>query len=356
MSDSSSSPELFKKKKDCSFLNKKRSENNRRHYQNKKSKLTHNDSAAKSFRISLPLNEPNTSENLDNSIENLLNVQVDSLSKSEPYQSSNDSSSTESDAESTESCSEGEEVETTKYLYVGFKVLVKDFLISINLIKFKHSLSNKAINHFMELIKEVLPQPNECPRSLKTSRKYFLPSDKKSFSKSFTICINCENMVEERRINNFKCFKCITDQSVIPFLTFDIKKQLELILSNQTNIGQIHKSVKTAKSSNVLNSTPIGSLYYRKKVKDIENDTIVSLNINSDGAPITKYKSFSIWPVFGTIVELNDSSRERFENVILFGVWISRRKPLYNKFFATVFEELSGLINKNVNINGKLFF
>ncbi len=32
---------------------------------------------------------------------------------------------------------------------------------------------------------------------------------------------------------------------------------------------------------------------------------IVSLNIKSDFAPITKYKSFSIRPVLGTIVELN---------------------------------------------------
>jgi len=141
MSDSSSSPELFKKKKDYSFLNKQRSENNRRHYQNKKSKLTHNDSAANSFRISMPLNEPNTSENFDNSIENLRNVQVDSLSKSEPHQSSHDSSSTESDAESTESCSEEDEVETTKYLYVGSKVLVKDFLITVNQFSYNRQIN-----------------------------------------------------------------------------------------------------------------------------------------------------------------------------------------------------------------------
>ena len=44
---------------------------------------------------------------------------------------------------------------------------------------------------------------------------------------------------------------------------------------------------------------------------------------------------------------------EKFENIIVFGMWINRQKPIYNKFFSTVFKELEGLINKNVKINGK---
>jgi len=80
--------------------------------------------------------------------------------------------------------------------------------------------------------------------------------------------------------------------------------------------------------------------------------TIASININSDGAPLTKYKSFSIWPVIGTITELNQSTREIFENIIIFGVLISRIKPIYNQFFETVFQELSELCDKTMKING----
>lgn len=222
-------------------------------------------------------------------------VQVDPLIIEETSQSldfSYESSSTESDKCEEES-SEEESINIVEYLYMGSNVTVNDLLITVNLIKLKHGLSNNAINHIMELLKTILPQPNKCPRSLRKSQKYFLPSDTGSFSKNFTICSSCENLIEERRLNDFKCSKCLADQSVIPFLSFDVKKQLEIILSNQEYVEQIRNSVSMAKSlTNGLKSTPIGSFYYRNKVKDIESDMIVSLNINSDGAPLTKYKIF----------------------------------------------------------------
>ena len=225
---------------------------------------------------------------------------------------------------------------------------MKELLITVSLMKLKHCLNNNATNHVLELLKTVLPQPNKCPRSLKKSQKYFLPSNAGSFSKNFTICSNCNNLIEEKQLKDFKCKECLSEQSVIPFLTFDVKKQLEIILSNPVYVDQIRNTVNTAKSlANEINSSSIGGFFYQKSIKKISNDLIVSLNINSDGAPLTKYKSFSIWPVIGTIVELNHSSREKFENIILFGVWISRRKPLYNEFFKTVFEELSCLIKQN---------
>jgi len=53
-----------------------------------------------------------------------------------------------------------------------------------------------------------------------------------------------------------------------------------------------------------------------------------------------------------TITELNESTRETFENMIIFGVWISRIKLYNNQFFETVFQELSELCDKTMKING----
>ena len=270
----------------------------------------------------------------------------------EPFYASSESEVC-SDVSSGGSSSE-DEVEIIDYLYPESKITVKELLITVNLMKLKHSLSSNATNHIMELLKTILPQPNKCPRSLRKCQKYFLPCDSGSFSKNFTICSICNNLLEEKRSKDFRCAKCLTDQSLIPFLTFDVKKQLEIILSNPVYVNQIRNTVTVAKSlASGLNSSSIGGIYYQNCVKKIASDLIVSLNINSDGAPLTKYKSFSIWPVIGTIVELNHSSREKFENIIVFGMWISRRKPLYNEFFKTVFKELSFLVNKTVKMNGK---
>ena len=46
----------------------------------------------------------------------------------------------------------------------------------------------------------------------------------------------------------------------------------------------------------------------------------ISLNINTDGAPLVKSTRFAMWPISATIVELNQSSSESFPNVILLGL------------------------------------
>ena len=200
----------------------------------------------------------------------------------------------------------------------------------------------------------ILPQPNKCPINARQTMHCFLPNDCHKFYKNHTICIGCENVIEDNRDKDVNCKNCLKTKSLLSFSTFDVKKQLELILSNKDYVQQIHKSVSMARSnSSFINSSSIDGSYYRNELKKISNDTIISLNLNSDGAPLTNYKSFSIWPVIGTIIELNHSSREKFENIIVFGMWINRQKPIYNKFFSTVFKELEGLINKNVKINGK---
>ena len=73
MRDSSSSPELFKNKKDTDFLKKKRAKDNRKQYEKKKKKKAPNDQETKINRTNATLNQSqmhaNTSTNLNNSLE-----------------------------------------------------------------------------------------------------------------------------------------------------------------------------------------------------------------------------------------------------------------------------------------------
>ena len=75
------------------------------------------------------------------------------------------------------------------------------------------------------------------------------------------------------------------------------------------------------------------------------------MNINTDGAPLLKSKSFSLWPVLGTIIEFNQSSREKFQNMIILSLWVHNSKP-QKSFFEKTFEQLIDLKEKKIKING----
>ena len=74
-----------------------------------------------------------------------------------------------------------------------------------------------------------------------------------------------------------------------------MSKKLELILSRPQYVNQIKKAIDKGTRINLaLNGT-----LYKEFIKTMNNDLVISFNLNSDGATITKYKNNSI----GTIIE-----------------------------------------------------
>jgi hypothetical protein len=149
----------------------------------------------------------------------------------------------------------------------------------------------------------------------------------------FNVCGNCKNVEIDVLTKNSMntCNKCKVNSQTIPFVTFDIIKQLEIVLYNQDYIEQIKQSYNQKNSS--LNSGLDGAMYKNfLESNSKEFDLIVSFNLNSDGAPLCHSKNFALWPVLGSITELNKSCREKFENLIIFGIWLSNNKPIYDKF------------------------
>ena len=63
-----------------------------------------------------------------------------------------------------------------------------------------------------------------------------------------------------------------------------------------------------------------GEIY--KKYVIISNNLgnlIISFNLNTDGAQIVKHRGYKMWPLLGTITELNQRTREKFDNLVIFG-------------------------------------
>jgi hypothetical protein len=67
-------------------------------------------------------------------------------------------------------------------------------------------------------------------------------------------------------------------------------------------------------SEYVLEKQTDGSIYKEYRGTN-SSEIVVSLNINSDGAPLCESTKHNIWPLLATIVELKKSSREKFENL-----------------------------------------
>ncbi len=95
---------------------------------------------------------------------------------------------------------------------------------------------------------------------------------------------------------------------------------------------------------------------YKQIIKNIPNNTLlVSLNLNTDGAPITNSRNYSIWPVLATILELDPMIIIHllcFKNVLIFGIWFGTSKPNYNLLISKSIENFKTVNYKSLVIKG----
>lgn len=68
-----------------------------------------------------------------------------------------------------------------------------------------------------------------------------------------------------------------------------------------------------------------------------------TLTMNTDGVPLYNSSSVSLWPVFLVINELQPSERFLMQNVIVWGIWQGRGKPVFRSFLKPLTTELNSL-------------
>jgi len=219
--------------------------------------------------------------------------------------------------------SESEDIDndlSNNQLYNESTTTYTDFIFAIYAVKIKHKLCDESIKDFLFLIKSILPLPNKVPKSLKGLSKII---ENKDVGKFHEICLKCNELKRSDSFDKYKltCFKCdICDEDTSKFVTYNIEKQLNLILTDEC-INQIRDSLLYAyKDKNEINNALDGNVYKNFLVKKKTNrNLVISLSLNTDGAQIVKSRGYNMWPMLGTIVELKQSKRESFNNMILFG-------------------------------------
>ena len=65
-----------------------------------------------------------------------------------------------------------------------------------------------------------------------------------------------------------------------------------------------------------------GKIYQTFLKTNFAEFLVISFILSTDGAPLTTSKNYKMWPVFGTILELNQTSREKFDNIVFFGKYL----------------------------------
>lgn len=83
--------------------------------------------------------------------------------------------------------------------------------------------------------------------------------------------------------------------------------------------------------SDILNAEVCKNLKSGGNFLDSEHN--LSLIFNTDGIPLYQSSGISLWPVYLAINELPPSMRFSRKNMILWGVWQARGKPVFQTFF-----------------------
>lgn len=231
---------------------------------------------------------------------------------------------TEDESSSSDNEDSDKVLNMEELLYENSNTSLYEFLMAFNTIKLKNKLNDFVSNQLLKFIRIILPSKNKCPKSLKKFENNLFNNHSAKFHR---ICSSCKNQSQPLIFKDFLnirtfCPTCSIELS--SFATFDLDSQLQVLLKQDNKIDQIIKSYDEAKrnlNSTVL-KTPLDGSIYKNYLKENSNHIPISLVLNGDGAPLTNSKNFKLWPLTATVLELNQSSREKFENIIYLGILI----------------------------------
>jgi hypothetical protein len=216
-----------------------------------------------------------------------------------------------------EECDESEDEnkpDQVDFMYNGSLISVDDFIMSILALKIKHQLDTSTCDDLFKLFSITLPTPNACPKSSRVFDKISEPI----VSQIYNLCSKCNKLSNS---DNFKpCFCQDCNLQCDQFVTCDVKSQLNQILSSPLYLKQVIESNSKSRIDNKSMFDSVDGKLYKNAIRTIDKTHLcVSLNINTDGAPITTSTAHTLWPMLANIVELEPQCRESFKNLIFLG-------------------------------------
>lgn len=232
-------------------------------------------------------------------------------------------------------------------LYLNASVSVAECILLIMAFALSAKLSQQSIQQLLDLLAMILP-----------STKLLLPKSKYLFNQFFDnremeihlYCRKCTSLLGSNDVQCTVCDQTINRADLLNkgsyFIHLPIENQLRVVLEKVTVECELSNAMPVTEQ-NVIKDITDGLLYRRLVSKPTTADNTITLTLNTDGVPIFKSSSFSIWPLLCTVNEINPV--ERKQNALLLGLWFGKCKPSFFSFMKPFIDdiarlELSGLV------------
>lgn len=226
---------------------------------------------------------------------------------------------------------------------VGVVVL----LICCFIIRFR--LTDEAVSYLLKFMACILPHGNRLMSSLYHFRNFIKKFTCDALPNIIYHCNYCYTVVEKQSKQCPSCKNTLTQSGAVAyFLQIKLVSQLASLWKNPDFCNAVRKHRFQHYRNNVnskLSDIYDGNLYKKFFENNgiLSNENNLSFSLNTDGAPLFKSSSVSIWPVYMLVNELPISQRKRRQNSLLYGVWISNKKPQMWSFFKPLFNEIQYL-------------
>jgi hypothetical protein len=235
--------------------------------------------------------------------------------------------------------------ENSSSLFSGSSITVQEAVHRLSSFYIDFNLNKNAVIRLLRIIKELLPSPNYLPTTWKSLMKVFgcVSSSRKTF-----LCCKCFQQCDkgangEKKCRNPRCSqsnRTMKSTQLVELIHMDIRSQIQSILNrNYLFLNRTDLYPKT--------DVCFGDHYRHLPGESVNRITLI---VHTDGAPLIKLSKQSLWPCFGSLVELPPPVRDYQKNIIVLALWSSKVKPDPNVFLHETIEELKYLIENGTSI------
>ncbi|CAF1976426.1 unnamed protein product [Rotaria magnacalcarata] len=239
-----------------------------------------------------------------------------------------------------DSNSEIDELDNEEIFNLSAEPTVKDIAAVLIVLKIRHRLSNRCIDHLCQLMR-ILKTPN-VPSNFAHIKSMLVSEETTNFTPTKFFCSSCKSMSDnEKQCCNPTC-KESSGFSAKPntFVRIPLRSQIQNVLSRFPS-SYFEKVPKF--NRDYPSDISQGEVY--KEIVKKENN-FITLLMNVDGIEIATSSKSSLWVISFVINELKKKERFQIQNVLVGGIGAGRSKPSraeMGSYLRPIVNELLGL-------------
>ncbi|XP_064649598.1 uncharacterized protein LOC135501412 isoform X2 [Lineus longissimus] len=232
---------------------------------------------------------------------------------------------------------EDEVDEGNEPLYEDARLTLAVSMLLIMTFAIRHKLSTESLQDLLTLINLHCLVPNLCKNTFNLYKKFFTKVKSPIVYKYF--CTKCYHYMGN--IREETCTVCGTSDMISYIICIPILNQLKAIVDRIGVDGLMSYRKEREDTDGCITDVLDGRLYKEvfdghhfrgTSMQNCKEDVHISLQINTDGVSLFRSSTFSVWPIYATINELDPKSRFTRENRLFLGHWFGKDKPRMDVF------------------------